>query len=131
MAAARRSLLRVLLPVDGAVLRDRPGEGPGRCGHGARAARRLRDVLAVPAQRWRRCAGLLVAGAIGVLLAMAQVVPTLAHLSESPRAVGADYAFSSTYAWPSVRYLVTLVAPEVRGTEATWFGPYNHLELAG
>lgn len=83
------------------------------------------------AQRWRRCGGLLVAGVIGVLLAMAQVVPTLAHLSESPRALGADYAFSSTYAWPGIRYLVTLVAPEVRGTEATWFGPYNHWELAG
>lgn len=82
-------------------------------------------------ERWRQSGGLALAAAIGTLIAMAQIVPTLAHLSESPRSLGADYSFASTYAWPDVSYLATLVAPDLLGTETQWFGVYNHWEMAG
>lgn len=82
-------------------------------------------------ERLQRIGGLVLAGMIGTLIAMAQIVPTLAHLPESPRALGADYSFASTYAWPDMGYLATLVAPDIWGTEQRWFGVYNHWEMAG
>lgn len=80
-----------------------------------------------------RWAGLGLALAVGALLAMAQIVPTLAHLPESPRSLGVDYAFASTYAWPDLRYLATLVAPDFWGSDdrRLWYGAYNHWEMAG
>ena len=82
-------------------------------------------------ERLRRTGGLALAAAIGSLIAAAQMVPTLAHLFESPRSLGTDYAFASTYAWPHLGYLSTLVAPDLLGTEQQWFGDYNHWEMAG
>lgn len=81
----------------------------------------------------RGLAGLLLAGLVGLLCAMAQIVPTLAHLPYSPRLLGADYAFASTYAWPHISYLANLIAPDLYGgtLRGTWHGAYNHWEMAG
>lgn len=68
---------------------------------------------------------------VGALAAMAQVVPTLAHLPHSPRSLGADYSFASSYAWPSFRYAITLLAPNYLGTPGHWRGVFNPWELAG
>ena len=78
-------------------------------------------------------AGLTVAAGVGGLLAAAQIVPTVAHLPYSPRALGADFAFASSYAWPDWTYLGTLVVPDLYGTEdrLNWFGAFNHWEMAG
>jgi hypothetical protein len=83
--------------------------------------------------RAARLGGLAAAAAVGLLLAMAQIVPTMAHLPESPRQLGTDYAFASSYAWPSWRYLIVLLAPDAYGGEARggWFGVFNHWEMAG
>jgi hypothetical protein len=79
-------------------------------------------------------ASLALAGAagLGLLLASAQLVPTLAHLPLSPRALGTSPEFASSYAWPKLAYLATLVVPDLFGVEerARWFGAYNHWELA-
>jgi hypothetical protein len=97
------------------------------------AAYLLPRLLAAGARPLPRWGALVLAALVGMLLAMPQVVPTLAHLPESPRALGVDYAFASTYAWPGRRYLLTLVAPDILGTEerGLWFGAYNHWEMAG
>ncbi len=79
-------------------------------------------------------AGAALAGAslVGLCLSAAQLVPTLSHLPYSPRALGTSYAFASSYAWPSLGYLATLVAPDVYGGElrGRWFGAFNHWEMA-
>jgi hypothetical protein len=82
--------------------------------------------------RGRRTVGLLVGVALGLCLGMAQIAPTVGHLPASPRALGADYAFASSYAWPDLRYLVTLVVPDAFGVEdrARWYGAFNHWEMA-
>jgi hypothetical protein len=89
----------------------------------------------VRAQGGRRGAfvGLAVAALSGGLLAAAQIVPTVAHMPYSPRALGADYAFASSYAWPNLGYAGTLLVPDVYGSEdrAQWFGAFNHWEMAG
>ncbi len=81
----------------------------------------------------RALPGLLFAAGIGALLAMAQIVPTVAHLPESPRSLGTDYAFASSYAWPDVSHLMSLLAPDWLGGEprGTWLGAFNHWEMAG
>ncbi len=86
-----------------------------------------------PGERLRIFLLLTLAGIIGVLLAMPQIAPTLAHLPYAPRALGADYSFASSYAWPDWRYLGTLIAPDVLGGEerAVWYGKFNHWEMAG
>src|SRR4051794_3691021 len=77
--------------------------------------------------------GLSVAALLAALLGAAQMAPTLAHIPLSPRAIGTDYAFASSYAWPQWRYAGTLLVPDAYGTEdrANWFGPFNHWEIAG
>jgi len=72
------------------------------------------------------------AAVVGLALAGAQLAPTLAHLPLSPRALGTSFSFASSYAWPDLRYLATLVVPDVFGTEerARWFGAFNHWEIA-
>ncbi len=77
--------------------------------------------------------GLLVAGVIGLVVGMAQLLPTAAHVPSSPRALATDYSFASSYAWPSWRYLVTLLMPDWFGGEdrSGWFGVFNHWEMAG
>jgi len=77
--------------------------------------------------------GLCASAIAGGLIAAAQIVPTVAHMPYSPRALGADYAFASSYAWPSLGYAGTLLVPDAYGTEdrAQWFGAFNHWEMAG
>ncbi len=97
-------------------------------------------VAAYALPRWlgaerRRLAalGLATAGVVGALLGCAQLVPTLAHVPLSPRQLSTDYHFAASYAWPSLKYLLTLVAPDFLGGEdkGGWLGVYNHWEMAG
>jgi hypothetical protein len=76
---------------------------------------------------------LAIAALIGGAIAAAQIVPTVAHLPYSPRSLGVDYAFASTYAWPDLRYLALLIAPDSFGSADRnhWFGVFNHWEIAG
>jgi Bacterial membrane protein YfhO len=77
--------------------------------------------------------GLVAGPLLGAGIGAAQLLPTLWHLPLSPRALGTSYEFASSYAWPDLRWLVTLVAPDLFGVPhaGRWFGPYNHWELAG
>jgi hypothetical protein len=83
--------------------------------------------------RPRTGAWLVGAAAVGGFIAAAQIVPTVAHLPYSPRSLGVDYQFASSYAWPSARYLAVLIAPGVFGSaeRGQWFGAFNHWEMAG
>jgi hypothetical protein len=85
------------------------------------------------ASRPLACA-LALAGAagLGLLLACAQLVPTLMHLPLSPRALGTSPEFAGSYAWPNLAYLATLFVPDLFGVEdrARWFGAFNHWEMA-
>ena len=78
-------------------------------------------------------AWLVAAAVVGGLIAAAQIVPTVAHLPYSPRSLGVDYAFASSYAWPDARYLAVLIAPGVFGgaERGHWYGAFNHWEMAG
>ncbi len=78
-------------------------------------------------------AALAGAAIVGALVAAAQIAPTLAHLPNSPRQLGSDYQFASSYAWPTLHYLQTLVAPDLMGGEerSSYFGAPNHWELCG
>jgi hypothetical protein len=81
-----------------------------------------------------RLAGALAGAALlGVALAAAQLLPALAHARLSPRALGADYAFASSYAWPSWKYLLTLLVPTLFGDDArgTYVGAPDQWELCG
>jgi hypothetical protein len=77
--------------------------------------------------------GLALATLAGGLFGAAQLVPTAAHVPYSPRQLGVDYTFASSYAWPKLEYLATLVVPDLFGTEdrSRWFGAFNHWEMAG
>jgi hypothetical protein len=61
--------------------------------------------------------------AIGLSLAAVQLFPALAHARLSPRALGLEYSEAVSYAWPSYRYLVTLLFP-------TWYGDGDHYQGA-
>lgn len=76
---------------------------------------------------------LALAGVVGGFIGAAQLVPTAAHIPLSPRQLGVDYTFASSYAWPDLRYLGTLIAPDLFGVEerGRWFGAFNHWEMAG
>lgn len=85
------------------------------------------------AARPRALGWLVVAALVGGLIAAAQIVPTVMHLPYSPRSLGVDYQFASSYAWPDARYLGVLVAPDLFGgnQRGQWFGAFNHWEMAG
>jgi hypothetical protein len=85
------------------------------------------------AQKREAALGLGAAFAVGGLIACAQVIPTLAHVPLSPRHLGADYRFAASYAWPELRYLGLLFAPDFLGSEekGNWSGVYNYWEMAG
>jgi hypothetical protein len=78
-------------------------------------------------------AALAAAAIVGVLLSAAQLLPALAHARISPRALGVDYSFASSYAWPSWRYLLTLLVPTLYGDDArgTYHGASDQWELCG
>jgi hypothetical protein len=95
-------------------------------------------VLAYLVPRWWQgdkssAIGLGLAGVIGGLVACAQIIPTMAHVPLSPRALSTDYHFAASYAWPELRYLGLLFAPDFLGGEdkGGWFGVYNYWEMAG
>lgn len=92
---------------------------------------RLRPGLAPPLGRAVFWLG--VAAICGVLIGMAQVLPTLSHLPQSPRSLSTDYNFASSYAWPRLSYVGTLLLPNLFGREGRgqWLGAYNHWEMAG
>jgi hypothetical protein len=73
------------------------------------------------------------ASALGLALAAAQVVPSLAHLPESPRSLGTSYEFASSYAWPNLRYALTLLVPDLFGNNmrGRYAGVFNYWEMAG
>ncbi len=70
---------------------------------------------------------------LGAGLAAPQLLPALAHARLSPRALPLASAFASSYAWPSLRYAVTLVAPRWYGDDAlgTYVGAPDQWELCG
>jgi hypothetical protein len=85
------------------------------------------------AVRLRVLAGLAFAACVGVALAAVQLGPALVHTRLSPRALGVDYTFASSYAWPSWRYLLTLLFPTLHGDDArgTYTGAPDQWELCG
>ncbi|MDO9019758.1 MAG: YfhO family protein [Deltaproteobacteria bacterium] len=91
------------------------------------------SLARAPGHRVSRALGLAGAGALAVALAAAQIVPAMAHVPESPRALGLGGELASSYAWPSWRYALTLVLPTLYGDEArgTWVGAPNQWELSG
>ncbi|HEX4456780.1 MAG TPA: hypothetical protein VIA18_02350, partial [Polyangia bacterium] len=91
-------------------------------------------TLATPREQRRRfVVGVALGGAGAVALAMAQLLPALAHARLSPRALGTTYAFASSYAWPSWRYAITLALPTFYGDDArhTYVGASDQWELCG
>jgi hypothetical protein len=98
---------------------------------GAYVVARLWSVERVA--RPRTGAWLVAAAVAGGLIAAAQIVPTVAHLPYSPRSLGVDYQFASSYAWPNAGYLGLLVAPGLFGGagRGQWLGAFNHWEMAG
>jgi hypothetical protein len=91
------------------------------------------SLARAPRLRASRALGLVGAGALAVALAAAQIVPAMAHVPESPRALGLGGELTSSYAWPSWRYALTLALPTLYGDEArgTWVGAPNQWELSG
>ncbi len=94
---------------------------------------RVAQAAASPRQKLAWLASLLGAASLGGLLGAAQLLPTLAHLPLSPRALGTDFEFASSYAWPDRSYLALLIAPHLYGfgDKSRWFGVFNHWEMAG
>jgi hypothetical protein len=92
-----------------------------------------RALAAPPKERRRFILGVTLGGLGAVGLAMAQLLPAMAHARLSPRALGATYAFASSYSWPSWRYLVTLALPTFYGDDArhTYIGASDQWELCG
>ena len=71
--------------------------------------------------------------AVGLMIAAAQLLPSLTHLPESPRALATGYSFASSYAWPDLRYAMTLVWPDFFGnvSRGGYAGVSNYTEIAG
>jgi len=86
-----------------------------------------------PGARTPRAFGLVGAGALALALAAVQIAPAMAHVPESPRALGLGGALASSYAWPSWRYALTLALPTLHGDDArgTYVGAPNQWELSG
>ncbi len=72
-------------------------------------------------------------GVIGAALAAVQLLPAFAHARWSPRALGLEYSEAASYAWPSFRYLITLVLPNWYGSTANgdYVGAPDQWELCG
>lgn len=101
-------------------------------------AARLGREAARRGRRWlfSTTAGLSVAVLCGIAIAAVALLPTLMAMRHSARALGTDYSFASTYAWPSLRFVKLLFRPDLFGigewrTARPWTGPWNHWELAG
>jgi hypothetical protein len=87
----------------------------------------------VSENRTRVLGGLAAAALLGVGLAAVQLLPAMQHARMSPRALGVDYSFASSYAWPSWDYLLTLLIPTLWGSTArgTYAGAPDQWELCG
>jgi len=85
------------------------------------------------AQRYRLAGAFAAAALIGVALSAAQLLPALQHARLSPRALGLEYEAAASYAWPSWRYLLTLLVPTLYGDDArgTYSGAPDQWELCG
>jgi hypothetical protein len=81
----------------------------------------------------RRLASVATALALGAGLAAVQLLPALAHARLSPRALPLAESFAGSYAWPSLRYAVTLIFPTFYGDDARgdYHGAPDQWELAG
>jgi hypothetical protein len=80
--------------------------------------------------------GLLgVSGFVGVLVGAVAMLPTLFQMPLTGRALGTEYHFASTYAWPHFNYWRTLLFPDWFGKGEwrgdAWMGSWNHWEIAG
>ena len=80
-------------------------------------------------------AWLAVAALAGALLGSIALFPTLLQMPLTGRALGTDYYFASTYAWPEMKYWHTLLMPDLFGRGEwrgePWVGKWNHWEIAG
>ncbi len=94
-------------------------------------------VLAVASALRSRSARSLVqiggAALLGLALAAVALGPALMHARYSPRSLGLTYSEAASYAWPSWRYVVTLVLPTFFGDGArgTYVGAPDQWELSG
>ncbi len=81
----------------------------------------------------RGAVGLAVGLGLGLGLAAVQLLPAFAHVALSPRALPLAKDFSAGYAWPSLRYAVTLALPTWYGDDArgTYAGAPDQWELCG
>ena len=70
---------------------------------------------------------------LGAAIAAIQLLPALAHTELSPRALPLAPSFAHSYAWPSLKYAVTLVFPLWLGDDArgTYIGAPDQWELCG
>ena len=92
-----------------------------------------------PGQRLRylliQTGSLAMAATVGALLGAIALFPTLLQMPLTGRALGTDYYFASTYAWPAWKYWQTLVMPDLFGRGEwrgePWVGKWNHWEIAG
>ncbi|HND09694.1 MAG TPA: YfhO family protein [Pseudomonadota bacterium] len=75
------------------------------------------------------------AGLCGCLIGAIALLPTLVQMPLTGRALGTDYYFASTYAWPETKYWQTLLMPDMVGRGEwrgePWVGKWNHWEIAG
>lgn len=75
------------------------------------------------------------AGVCGCLLGSIALLPTLVQMPLTGRALGTDYYFASTYAWPELKYWQTLLMPDMVGRGEwrgePWVGKWNHWEISG
>ncbi len=71
------------------------------------------------------------AALIGIATAAVQILPVLSHAALSPRGRGVAYEMASSYAWPSLRYLITLLFPTIYGTGDHYGGVFDQWEICG
>ena len=115
-----------LARIAGAALDPPPGES----GAAETPAQKLRFAV-------RAALSLGGAAALGVLCAMVALLPTLHAMPHTARALGTDYTFASSYAWPGLRYAQLLLMPDLLGmgefrtAPVPWLGRWNHWEMAG
>jgi hypothetical protein len=80
-----------------------------------------------------RLPGVVAGLVLGTALAACQLLPAIAHARLSPRALPLGDGFAGSYAWPSLRYAVTLLYPLWYGDDArgTYGGAPDQWELSG
>ena len=81
----------------------------------------------------RQALALLVAGALGLALAMPSLLPAAVHGALSPRGLGADHEFAASVSWIGVYLFPSLFIPNLLGQDVlgTYFGGGTQWEIAG